>query len=322
MNTATPTPSTVPFDLGSESVHRATGGIDDPAATVTTAGAPGTPATAAPSPAARPRPRLPWGVRVVLAMIAMTVAAFGALPLMLIPGFQEASASRDPMTAVQALLALCGLTCAAYILLSWALMRGIDRRPFRDLGLAITPRAALGLLAGMGIALVATVLGTGVVQLLGIGRMPVEGPNFGHASLWMLIIAIGAQAFLLQGIGEEVLFRGYLLRSLPHRPAAAVLISAAAFGILHLISKGGQENLAERFIYLALPFGFAIAAGFLAQQMGTTWAAIGIHGGSHVASAIAMALGLVADGPAVWVVIGVLFTLAGVAVHLLGRREG
>ena len=49
MNTATPTPSTVPFDLGSESVHRATGGIDDPAATVTTAGAPGTPATAAPS---------------------------------------------------------------------------------------------------------------------------------------------------------------------------------------------------------------------------------------------------------------------------------
>ncbi len=277
--------------------------------------------TATPSPSARPRPRLPWGARVVLTMIAMTIAAFGALPLMLIPGFQAASASHDPLTAILALLALTGLTCTVYILLSWALMRGIDRRPFRDLGLAITPRAVLGLLAGMGIALVVTVVGTGAVQALGLGRMPAGEVDFGQAPLWMLIIAIGAQAFLLQGIGEEVLFRGYLLRSLPHRPAVAVLISAAAFGILHLMSRGGQENLGERFIYLALPFGFAICAGFLAQRMGTTWAAIGIHGGSHVASAVAMALGLVADGPAVWVVIGVLFMLAGVAVHLLGRRE-
>lgn len=254
-------------------------------------------------------------------MIAMVIAAFGALPLMLVPGFQAASASRDPLTAILAMLAMCGVTCAVYILLSWALMRGIDRRPFRDLGLAITPRAVLGLLAGMGIALVVTVLGTGAVQALGLGRMPAGEVDFGQAPLWMLLIAIIAQAFLLQGIGEEVLFRGYLLRSLPHRPAVAVLISAAAFGILHLVSKGGQENVAERFLYLALPFGFAIAAGFLAQQMGTTWAAIGIHGGSHVASAVAMALGLVADGPAVWVVIGVLFTLARVAVHLLGRRR-
>lgn len=316
MNTTTPAPSTVPFDLGAGAARRSAG----PAGTASAAPRTAAPWDAAPSPSDRPRPRLPWGARVALTMVAMIVAAFGALPLMLIPGFAAASASHDPMTAVLALLALCTLTCAVYLLLSWALMRGIDCRPFRDLGLAITPRAVLGLLAGMGIALVATLVGTGLVQFLGIGRMPAGEMNFGQAPLWMLVIALLAQAFLLQGIGEEVLFRGYLQRSLPHRPAMAVLISAAAFGIMHLVSKGGQENMLERVIYLAVPFGFALAAGFLALRMGTTWAAIGIHGGSHVASAIAAALGLVAEGPAQWLVVGVLFALAGVAVHLLPRR--
>src|SRR5690625_6822538 len=125
------------------------------------------------------------------------------------------------------------------------------------------------------------------------------------------------QAFVLQGIGEEVLFRGYLLQSLRRRPVLGVAICAVAFTIPHLASSGGQQSVLEHLLYLAIPFGFAISAGFLAIAMRSVWAAIGIHGGLPLATWVTALRGFTSDGPAVWVTGGGPRALAGLAMALL-----
>src|SRR5699024_3434310 len=125
------------------------------------------------------------------------------------------------------------------------------------------------------------------------------------------------QAFVLQGIGGEVLFRGCLLQSLRRGPVLGVAICAVAFTIPHLASSGGQQSVLERLLCLAIPFGFAISAGFLAIAMRSVWAAIGIHGGFHLATWVTALLGFTSDGPAVWVTVGGLHALAGIVIAVL-----
>lgn len=64
------------------------------------------------------------------------------------------------------------------------------------------------------------------------------------------------------------------------------------------------RTVLERMLYLAVPFGFLISAGLLAIACRSAWAAVGIHSGFHVASAINLALGPTADGPGMWLTAG------------------
>ena len=111
------------------------------------------------------------------------------------------------------------------------------------------------------------------------------------------------------------------MQSLRSRPVLAILGAAVVFTIPHLLSQGGQENLGERFAYLAIPFGFALTAGVLGVALRSVWAAIGIHGGLHVANTPVSELGLSVDGPAQWILIGALFTLVAVLIGLQLPRE-
>lgn len=90
------------------------------------------------------------------------------------------------------------------------------------------------------------------------------------------------------------------MQSLRSRPVLAVLGAAVVFTIPHLLSQGGQEKLGERFAYLAIPFGFALTAGVLGVALRSVWAAVGIHGGLHVANTPVSEPGLSVDGPAQW----------------------
>lgn len=216
------------------------------------------------------------------------------------------------------------MALTAYVLVSWALVRWIDRRSFAAPGLRLDGRAALGLLAGVGIAVVAGALAAWGTDALGLARAldpEVVAQQVARQSVLTVVVFTILRAFVLQGIGEEVLFRGYLLQSLRRRPARAVVIAAIAFSLPHFASSGGQENLLERALYLAVPFGFSISAGFLAIACRSVWAAVGIHGGFHVASAINLALGLTADGPGMWLTAGALHVVIGVVVALLIPRR-
>lgn len=262
--------------------------------------------------------------RVLLPTVLFLPFASAGMLLMLIPGF-AAALDRPDALGVVAYAPFAAVVLAAYVLGSWALLHWVDRRPLSALGLRFGRRAILGLLAGYAIAQVATLLAGWATEALGIVRtmdVPQPDPAAPTVSVIALLVLVVLRAFVLQGIGEEVLFRGYLMQSLRHRPILGVLIAAVAFTVPHLASSGGQQSTVEQLLYLVMPFGFAISAGFLAIAMRSVWAAVGIHGGFHLATIGAAAVGVLADGPALWVAIGLLHVVAGVviAVCLPARR--
>jgi membrane protease YdiL (CAAX protease family) len=249
-------------------------------------------------------------------MVFMVLSSFAGALLYLIPGFGSLAGSMNPPVALGAFALTAGLTLAAYVLFSVALVRVVDRRPVRALGLAVNGRAVGGLLGGIVLSALVVFVVHGIAGAAGLGRgTPGAESGVDGYPVWFVVIYALLLAFVLQGIGEEVIFRGYLLQSLStSRPVLAVLVSAAAFAVLHLISNGGQQNLLERFVYLAIPFGFALAAGMLALALRSVWAAVGVHGGFHVANTSAVLLGFDADGPVIWALLGLAFTIAAASV--------
>lgn len=99
----------------------------------------------------------------------------------------------------------------------------VDRRPTAALGLRVTGRSIAGLGMGLLVALVVGVGGTVLATVLGLGHEAVDAADAftDYPDLALLTLLLG-QAFVLQGIGEEVLFRGYLLQTLNRWPRAAV----------------------------------------------------------------------------------------------------
>ena len=197
------------------------------------------------------------------------------------------------------------------------LTRCADHRPLRAAGLTLNRRAASAFLAGTGLAVLITVCLAVVFYALGIGGAP--GPRrpdltAGGAPVWLVLVFILSRCYVLQGTGEEALMRGYLLQSLSDRPGRAVWISTLAFTSLHLISQGGQQNVADHVFYLATPFGFALAAAYLSLVMRSVWAGVGIHGGLHLGNAIVQMVGLEASGPIVWIVTGAVFSGVGLVI--------
>ncbi|MCT1437985.1 CPBP family intramembrane glutamic endopeptidase [Brachybacterium paraconglomeratum] len=274
------------------------------------------------SPVADAQPRLSTWLRVLLPTILFLPAASAGILLVLMPGYEE-MLGRDDEMAILAYAPYATVVLAAYVLVSWALVRWVDRRPFPALGLRVDARAVLALVTGCAIALAIALVSALVADAFGMGRQvdaeAMGQPTIAPAAVLALVLL---RAFVLQGIGEEVLFRGYLMQSLRNRPVLGVVVAALAFTVPHLASSGGQQSVVEHLLYLAIPFGFAISAGFLAIAMRSVWAAVGIHGGFHLATWVVSLLGAGSDGPAVWLTLGGLHVLVGavIAVRTPGRR--
>nr|WP_167147620.1 CPBP family intramembrane glutamic endopeptidase [Actinomyces sp. ZJ308] len=203
-------------------------------------------------------------------------------------------------------LALCGL-----------LRRTLDRGRRVRLGLEIN-RHVLLWLAGMVLAaLVVDLAAAGFVQVLGVagGEQPAStGPA------WLVAVESFSIAFLLQGIPEEIIWRGWLFSSLGERRFAAVA-SVLGFTALHLFSQGGQQNLLERITYLALPCGFAITALIVRFISGSTWAAIGVHGGFHVVNYYVSGSLRLPGGSVTWILQGLLWAAVGLLILAVHRRR-
>jgi membrane protease YdiL (CAAX protease family) len=88
-----------------------------------------------------------------------------------------------------------------------------------------------------------------------------------------LIIVLFFVAFVLQGMGEEVLFRGYLMTSLTrrHSPWFAIIVSALTFSFFH-IPNANFSIIA--FINIVL---FGIFTGVFMLKRGSIWAVAAIH---------------------------------------------
>lgn len=274
------------------------------------------------SEADRPPRRLPGWARVVLAVVALFAASSSPAVLALVPDV-DARLDAWPLPAgVAVIVTVYTLPTLVAWLLVRALMRWIDRRPMGETGWAWTHRPARALLLGMAVIVVLVVV-TGLLVEAVAPTRPIDPQALtGGWPLWAVIVVALARAFLLQGIPEELIWRGYVMQTLRTPPVVSAYVSAGVFALLHLSSQGGQENAVERVLYLAVPFGFGLLAGALVLRTGSLWAAIGVHGGFHVAVTILTLWCGVGNGPALWVAWGVVTTLtAAWLLHGPARRR-
>lgn len=269
----------------------------------------------------RPKPRLPWWLRVTVVPIgALLVAIYSSTVYHAVPGIGSIAESSGKAGLAFNIVA-CLTTALVAIGMAWLVMRFIDRRPLRETGLVWTRSSALTLLAGLGISLL-VVGGLSLVLRL-IGAVEPADAGWGQVSLGfavMVVLARLAQAFLLQGLPEEVFFRGYILQTLRHRPVLALVMSTIVFGLIHLLSNGGQDNALDAGLYLIWPAGFGFCAAALAMRTRSLWAAVGVHAGSHTANLLLSFTGTNAEGRIGWIVVGLGYVVAG-AVILRGWRR-
>ncbi|MBW3085096.1 hypothetical protein KEM60_01289 [Austwickia sp. TVS 96-490-7B] len=259
-------------------------------------------------------PRVPPWARVLLTVAGMFLAVTLPVPLALIHPVSTWLHSDHLFTYLAAKTLFCVLTLLSYLLIAHLLTRYVDRRP--SLG-AIGWRARPLDLAHLTLAMLLTIAPMGAALAWGhrMGWIPLNAVTDEGAPLGALLVLAFLHAFVLQGIGEELLWRGYLLTSIQMAVVPAVLLNAFCFALPHLTSQGGQNSLTERFIYLLPPFGFAILAGALVIRTRSLWSAVGVHGGYHIGYALLAGIGL-QHSPAFWVLSGLTIGAVGLVILL------
>lgn len=283
---------------------------------MSTAPVPASPSATPATEATRPPRRWPVWVRGIVLPLVLTVAYYApALGLILLLE-SVGPDTVNPQSGIAAVLPwVIPVTLVVLIVL---VMRFVDRRPLRDTGLFVSAGSLPALLLGA-VAAAVVVMPLGFwMQAQGWLR---GGEAYTAEPLALFLLGGLVPALVVQGFPEELLWRGYLMQTLPLRsPWAIVLWSSGLFALIHLISSGGQENLAERFLYLLPAFGFGFLAAALYRATGQLWAAVGVHAGMHTASQTTGYFG-VGDGPALWLAQTVGYLLIGVLVMLWCDRR-
>lgn len=176
-------------------------------------------------------PRLPVVLRYLMVPVLFFTVSTLATMIWDLPGLKD-WATAHPVGGFSVQIVQWCLTFVLAIVLAWALARWVDRRHLTALGWRFTSSSVPVLL--LGVALACTViLGLNlVITPTGLTR---TDPSITGAPAWVLVVGGLVRAFPLQGIPEEVLFRGYLMQTLRERPILALVCSTLLFGLIHLL---------------------------------------------------------------------------------------
>lgn len=234
------------------------------------------------------------------------------------PGARE-SLSNGTLGLVLAPLMYAVPLAVAVLAVRWVMRRREDRSP-REAGLVFSAWSIPLLLFGIAISVAVTVPVAWWLEQQGMLRdYPTLASTWGELVRTMPVWL--GLAFILQGFPEELIFRGWMMQAMRTRPWRAWMASSLAFGVIHVLSSGGQQNMAERVLYVVHALAFGAAAGALLMALRSLWVAVGIHGGLHVAYALFGPLGI-GGGPAEWAATSLLYLLvAGIAL-LAWHRSG
>ena len=147
----------------------------------------------------------------------------------------------------------------------WVWLRLSSKRPFWSLGLE-SPGAARHALGGVLIAalMMAVTAGLAIISGATAGKSQMTGLT----ALGIRLLSL--MAYLVQGPGEEVLFRGWLLAVIGarYRPWIGVLVSSLVFSLVHAGSILMAPLVPLAFLNLFL---FGIFAAFYALSEGGLW---------------------------------------------------
>ncbi|GAT68095.1 CAAX amino protease [Planomonospora sphaerica] len=245
--------------------------------------------------------------RSALTVAGLFASIFTVLFVSLIPGM-----SADAFY----LVAGAGVTACA-IGLTWCVQRVVEGRPWTELGLAVSRRAASRALLGTAAGAAAVCAANALCVALGAADW---APDASLASVPAWLTVTVPAALLVQAVPEELWFRGYLFRHLSESlpPWVTVAVTSVLFGALHIISQSGAGSLQEKLLYVAqaTAFGFVLVACRMAT--GELWLAVGFHAGYDMLNER-----LIAPGEGLYSVnlICLVAVLTAAAVLTLRRRQ-
>ena len=263
-------------------------------------------------------------LRIVIAFAMMFACALTPPLLSQIPAVRSFALAHshpqgnaDDLVMAAFVLLLYGTATILVLMLCCALRRTLDRGRRVSLCLRLKRRTLLWVV-GMVVAAIAVEFAVaGVVHILGLAGGNEAIPD---RPWWIIAVTIFSQSFLLQGIPEEIIWRGWLFSSLGETRCAAVS-SVLGFTVVHLLSQGGQQNLLEHITYLAMPCGFAVTALIVRTISGSTWAAIGVHGGFLVVNDALKDRLHLPVGSITWILQGLLWAAVGLLILAFHRRR-
>ena len=262
----------------------------------------------------------------MIAFVVTFVCALTPGAMVLIPPLRSFAAAHphpqgntDDLALGVFIVLVYGVATILALVLCYLLRRIFDRGRGLRLRLHVDCRAMRWMSGMILAALVVGLVVASMLHVLGLagGGRPVsvlQGPP------WLMIVESFSLAFLLQGIPEEVIWRDWLFSSLGETRCAAVS-SVLGFTAVHLFSQGGQHNFLEHLTYLALPSGLAVTALIVRMISGSTWAAIGVHGGFHVANDLLSDRLHLPVGSITWVLQGLIWAAVGLLILAFHRRR-
>jgi uncharacterized protein len=215
----------------------------------------------APRPAGRPLWRLS-PVRLLVFFVTLIAGDVGA-QFALRWAVHRAPVSAADWVALGGSIALAGALVGVYAVL----VRGMERRRATE----VTPRAGLAL-AGIVFGFVLFVAVLGLIHVAGSAELIGLSASFHAASA-----LAGA---ILAAVGEELAFRGGVFRILEEScgTLAALLLSAAIFGLLHALNSGAT---AVSMAAIAIEAGLLLGAAYALTR--NLWFPIGLHFGWNFA---------------------------------------
>lgn len=264
-------------------------------------------------------------LRCTLAVGLMFAAAYAPGLPMLVPvvqralsgGLADVGRGDAGILVACAALAACQLMAVVVAVVGAAVASArLDRRPSSALRLAVTVPALRWASAMILAACVVAAAASAAAEAIGPGGPAQSVPG---DTWWSGLLITASMAFLLQGIPEEVIWRGWLIPSLGGG-RVAVALSVTVFSLLHLLSDGGQADVVERIVYVAMPFGFSFAAAMARLASGTTWAAVGVHAGFHLANHATALVGAV-DSPVLHLFLGLGWAAVGWGIARVFRER-
>ncbi|WP_411709111.1 type II CAAX prenyl endopeptidase Rce1 family protein [Corynebacterium sp. LaCa116] len=261
-------------------------------------------------------PRLPlnwWGllVRIVAAFVMLMASNMVRVPLHQLP-----VAKREDAVGIGANAAIFLLTPIAVVIMLWGWMRFVERRQLRAIGLFDISKILSGILGGTAIVAVPMAIGWVFLSLFSEPEAQHDAvPNTASVGVIVAsVVYVLVRSYLLQGIPEELIYRGWLFSTTAERPIFTVVWTTLAFTVPHLFSSGGQQSTTDFLLYLVLPLGMAVLAGAVVVWKKSVWWAAGTHGGMHAVMAVLAILFPVALDSTAWVTLGMTQLATGLAL--------
>ena len=214
----------------------------------------------------RPPPR-PWAVLGAYLLAFATIVLFSLLAGAIVRDLYPEEPTRLVLVGLPGLIA-GGLASSAGLALTVALVTRplapatLRLLPGRETGPALAVMVAGMLALGQALDSLTMLAGLGQQGTLVAIRRALEGAV--GPELFLAVLVIG----VLAGTAEEAFFRGYMQTRLAARlrPAAAVVLTSAAFGLLHL-----------EWLHALLAFLLGLYLGWITELSGSALPAIACH---------------------------------------------